>query len=118
MKIKAIAATTFKDAENGWSYSRSALASLAQSAESKPVVYQKRRIGIVESGKCEGDKVVITASINTTDNLLDKKLFLVPGGLTDFDTKGDILEKCIAHQFFVTEDPSDKTLTALEIITP
>ena len=116
MEIQAVVASTFKDNENGWSYSDSALADLAKSAQGKPINYMKRNIGIIESAKHEGGKVTVTALISKPEEILNKKLFLVPGGLTDFDTVGDIIDACEAHQFFFTDQPSDKTLTAVERI--
>ena len=47
---------------------------------------------------------------------MDKNLFLIPGGLTDFVTNGDIIERCIAHQYFLTEKPSDQTLSPFDIV--
>ena len=116
MKIKATVASTFKDYENGWSYSKSALMELAESAKNIPVIFRKNKIGTIEFGKYENSKVIIVAEIEKTEETLNKKLFLVPGGLTDFETTGDIIQKCIVHQFFLTENPSDKTLTTFEII--
>jgi hypothetical protein len=116
MKIRAIAASTFKDHENGWSYSESALKSLAESVKDKPVIYAKEKIGVVESCTYEGEKIIIQAKIFMTEEILGKDLFLVPGGLTDFETDSDIIRECAAHHCFLTEKPSDKDLTPFEII--
>jgi hypothetical protein len=116
MKIKAIAASTFKDHENGWSYSDSALVDLARSAQGKPVIYKKKRIGIIESGTYEDSRVIVTATINNPEEILNKELYLVPAGLTDFDTICDIIDTCVAQQFIFTEKPSDQTLTAFQKI--
>ena len=114
MEITAVVASTYKDHENGWSYSESALADLAESAPGKPVIYGKKRIGLVKYGRCQDGQVTVTASIDSPEKILNKKLYLVPGGLTDFDTVGDIIDTCAAHQFFFTDRPSDATLTAFE----
>ena len=116
MKIKATAASTYKDKENGWSYSASALMELAETAHDIPVIFRKNRIGTIESGSCEEGRLTIYAKIEQENELLDVKLFLVPGGLTDFVTHGDLIQRCIAHQYFLTENPSDQTLTPFEII--
>ena len=116
MKIKAIAASIFKDHENGWSYSESALKSLAESVNDKPVIYAKEKIGLVLSCTYEGTQLIIQAEIHRTERILGKDLFLVPGGLTDFVTDGDIIRECAAHHCFLTENPSDKDLTPIEII--
>ncbi len=116
MKIKAVAASTFKDLENGWSYSESALKSLAESVKDKPVIFAKEKIGVVESCTYEDARLIIQAEIHRTEEILGKYLFLVPGGLTDFETDGDIIRECTAHHCFLTEKPSDKDLTPFEII--
>lgn len=116
MKIQAVVASTHNDRENGWSYSESALIDLAKSAQGKPVICLKQKIGAVESAKYEAGKVMVTASISKPWVILDKKLYLAPGGLTDFDTIGDVLNTCVVHQFFLTARPSDETLTAFEVI--
>ena len=116
MKIKATVASVFKDRENGWSYSDTALRSLAESARGKPVHYQKKKIGVVTSGWYENGRAVVEADITKAEAIMDSTLFLVPGGLTDFDTVGDVLDACKAHQFFLTDRPSDQTLAAFEII--
>ncbi len=116
MKIKAIAASTFKDLENGWSFSESALESVAESFKGKPVIFAKEKIGVVESCTYENAKLIIQAKIHKTEEISAKVLFLVPGGLTDFVTDGDIIRECVAHHCFLTEKPSDKDLTPFEII--
>ena len=116
MEIQAVVASTVKDSENGWSYSDSALTDLAKTAQGKPINYERRRIGIIESAKHESGKVTVTALISKPEEILNKTLYLVPGGLTDFDTIGDIINTCVAHQFFFTDQPSDKTLTVFERI--
>ena len=50
------------------------------------------------------------------EEITNRKLFLVPGGLTDFVTDGDIISKCIAHQYFLIDKPSNQELTAIEKI--
>ena len=50
------------------------------------------------------------------EEITNRKLFLVPGGLTDFVTGGDIISKCIAHQYFLIDKPSNQELTAIEKI--
>ena len=115
MEIKATAASTYKDIENGWSYSESALIELAETAKNIPLILRKKRIGTVESGKCVDGRLIVYAKIEYKNELLDSRMFLVPGGLTDFVTNGDIIERCIAHQYFLTEEPSDQTLTPFEI---
>ena len=50
------------------------------------------------------------------EQVTNKKLFLVPGRLTDFVTEGDIISKCIAHQYFLIDKPSNQELTAIEKI--
>ena len=116
MKIKAVVASTFKDYENGWSYSESALISLAKSSPNIPIIFRKNKIGIVESGKYEDGRVVITAKIEKNEEILGRKLYLVPGGLTDFVTEGNIISKCAAHQYFLTETTSNKELPIIEEI--
>ena len=117
-EIAAVVATTLRDEENGWSYTTSALRELADSAKNIPVIFEKKRIGRVTKGIFEKDKVLITATIDRPDTSWHKQLFLVPGGLTDFETSGDLIQKCGVHQFFITEVPSDKTLTPLAMIEP
>ena len=116
MKVQAVVATTSRDHDNAWSYSDAALFDLANSAQGKPIIYRKKRIGIVESGIHEQGKAIVKATIFDPNEISDTALFLVPGGLTDFDTVGEIIDTCVAHQFFLTEEPSDRTLTTLEII--
>jgi hypothetical protein len=118
MKIKAVVATTFRDQENGWSYSDAALKSLADSARGKPVSHQKKRVGEVTSSWHEDGKAMVEADINNSEAIMNRTLFLVPGGLTDFDTIGDVLDSCKAHQFFFTDQPSDQTLTPFEVVNP
>lgn len=55
-----IVATTFRDEENGWSYTTLALRELAGSAKNIPVIFRKKRIGLVTKGTFENDKVLIT----------------------------------------------------------
>ena len=114
MKIKAVVATTFDDAENGWSYSESALGTLSDSAKGKPVIYQMKHIGQVTTGFVKNNKAIVEAEIDTTEEIFSKKLYLVPGGLTDFETKVEKLWRCKAHQFFLTDKPSDQDLTVIE----
>lgn len=116
MKIKAASASTYRDEENGWSYSESALVELAESAKNIPVIYNKKRIGIIEDGKYENSCLITFADIEIKDEIMEKNLFLIPGGLTDFVTNGDIIERCIAHQYFLTEKPSDQTLAPFDIV--
>ncbi len=116
MKIEAVVATTFRDKENGWSYTAPALKELADSAKDIPVSYNKKRIGTTIKATYEDEKVSITAEIDSPQTILHEHLFMVPGGLTDFETNGDLIQKCVAHQFFITEEPSDKTLTPLTMI--
>ncbi len=116
VKIKAASASTYKDKENGWSYSESALMELAESAKGIPVIYKKNRVGTIDAGKCENRRLIVFAEVEKKAELLNRKYFLVPGGLTDFVTNGDIIERCIAHQYFLTEEPSDQTLTPFDIV--
>ena len=116
MNIKAVAASTCEDKENGWRYSESALMDLAESANNIPEKKKKNRVGTIESGKCEDNRLIINAIIQKAADLPDVQLFLVPGGLTDFETNGDIIQRCIAHQYFLTEKPSDQALTPFEIV--
>lgn len=116
MKIEAIVATTFKDKENGWSYTASALKELADTVNDIPVIYNKEKIGTIIEATYEAEKVSITAKIDNPKTLLPEHAFMVPGGLTDFETNGDLIQKCVAHQFFITEKPSDTTLTPLTVI--
>lgn len=116
MKIKAVVATTFDDVENGWSYTESALGTISDSAKGKPVIYQKKHIGQVVSAFVQSNKAIVEAEIKTIDEIFNKKLYLVPGGLTDFETREEKLWKCYAHQFFLTDKPSDNELTVIEKI--
>ena len=116
MKIRAVAASTFTDKEQGWSYSDSALMDLAKTAKGNPVIYKKKKIGIVESGKYDDSRLIITAIIDLPGEILNEALFLAPGGLTDFATDGDIISECKAHRYVFTDNPSDKTLTVFEHI--
>lgn len=114
MKIRAVAASTFTDKEQGWSYSDSALMDLAKTAKNNPVIYKTKKIGIVESGEYDDSRLVIMAIIDWPEEILTGDLFLVPGGLTDFATDGDIISECKAHRYVFTDNPSDKTLTGVE----
>ena len=84
MKIQAVVASTYKDYENGWSYSDSALVDLAKSAKNKPIIYMKHKIGHVISGKFDDGKVIVTALISKSDEILNKILFLVPRRINGF----------------------------------
>lgn len=116
MRIKAIVASTYNDTENGWSYTEPALGSLVNSAIGKPVIFQKKNIGQVESAFVKSNKAIVEAEINIDEDLLIKKLYLVPGGLTDYDTKDNKIWTCVAHQFFLTEIVSDKELRTIETV--
>jgi hypothetical protein len=74
MEIQAVVASTVRDSENGWSYSDSALADLAKTAQGKPINYKRLRIGIIESAKHENGRVMVTASISKPEEILDKDL--------------------------------------------
>ncbi|MCG8337422.1 MAG: hypothetical protein MJE63_23210 [Proteobacteria bacterium] len=114
MKIKAVVATTFDDIENGWSYTEAALGTLSESATGKPIIYRRKRVGQVVYSFVKSGKAVVEAEIDANDEIFKRKLFLVPGGLTDFETKENKLWRCAAHQFFLTDKPSDKELSAIE----
>ena len=113
-KIKVVAASTFPDRETGWRYSEAALKGLARQAGGQAVVFQKRNVGRVESGEFENGRLVITANIDELSIAESQKLYLTPGGLTDFDTKGDIFDRCTAHHYFFSDTPGDQTLTPFE----
>ncbi len=116
MKIKAIAASIAKDKENGWSYSKSALMNLIETIKHKPVTYNKKTVGIVESGEYENGKIILHATISNTDNIFNKKLYMIPGGLTDFEVDGDIIRKCKAHHCFLTDSTSNIDLSPIESV--
>ncbi|MGD8777449.1 MAG: hypothetical protein PVH88_00625 [Ignavibacteria bacterium] len=116
MKIEAVVATTFKDDEKGWSFSDSALESLVSSAIGKPVIFKMKNVGVIEFAKYEHGKAIIQAKIENGDSLTNEKLFLVPGGLTDYDKKDGVIQKCIAHQYFLLEEQSNKELKYIEIV--
>ena len=91
---------------------------LAKSAKDKPVFFdiKKGKIGVVESGEYQEGKVTITAKIDLDEDLLNKKLFMVPGGLVDYQKNGTVVMRCKAIQYSLTENPGDATLTPIEII--
>lgn len=118
MKIKAIAASTFFDFDNQYNFSKSALKELAETAANLPLYLNQEKIGVVESGSLLDEKLIITAKVENKDKVNDKGLYLAPGGLTDYETNGDMLQRCKAHRYTLTDSPNDKTLTPFEEVEP